>query len=103
MTFPQLKREHALQGQTPLGKNQLRLLDCFAKTTWIALGFALVCLSINGYAMVEVAHHPSSNIGKHGMTAFAIALWAVEVTLALLAFWLVRFAFSQPPRFLREP
>lgn len=79
---------------------RLSLADCFAKASWIALVFALVCLSIDAYAMLGLPHHPISPGGTHGVTLFAVMLWMVEIMLAILALWLVRFAFSQPPRFL---
>lgn len=89
--------------QTVIESRRLALIDCFGKATWMALGFALVCLGIDGYAMLELPHHPTSPGGTHGITVFAVSLWTIEIILALLAVWLIRFAFSQPPRFLREP
>ena len=87
--------------QTATESRRLALMDCFAKATWVALGFALVCLSIDGYAMFALPHHPTSPGGTHGVTVFAASLWTLEIILALLAVWLIRFAFSQPPRLLR--
>ncbi len=83
--------------------NRLALLDCFGKATWVALGFASLCLSVDAYAMFRLPHHPTVPGGTHGPTFFAVSLWTLEIVLALLALWLVRFAFSQPPRFLRQP
>ena len=82
---------------------RLALIDCFAKATWIALSSALVCLSIDGYAIFEVPHPLAFPHGMHGVSAFAIVLWTLEITIAVLALWLVGFAFSRPPRFLRQP
>ena len=89
--------------QTAIESRRLALIDCFGKAAWVALGFALVCLSVDGYAMFALPHHRASAVVTDGITAFAVSLWTIEIILALLAVWLIRFAFSQPPRFLREP
>ncbi len=93
------------KNKTPSEARRLALIDCFAKGTWIALGLALLCLSIDGYAMFELPHHQTTSFGDgtHGVTVFAVSLWTLEVVLALLSVWLVRFAFSRPPRFLQQP
>lgn len=98
-----MMRAASLPKQPATDSRRLALIDCFAKATWVALGFALVCLSIDGYAMFALPHHPISPGGTHGMTAFAVSLWTLEIVLALLAVWLIRFAFSQPPRLPRYP
>ena len=38
---------------------QLTLADCFAKASWLALGMALVSLSIDVYVMLGLPHHLS--------------------------------------------
>jgi hypothetical protein len=91
-----------MQEQTLVETCRLELVDCFAKATWIALGFAFVCLSIDAFAIFGYSHHATSLGRTRGGTVFTVALWALEILLALLALWLVRFAFSRPPRFLRE-
>ena len=91
------------QEQTRLETRRLALIDCFAKATWIALAFAVGCLCVDGYAMFGLPHHPSHPTMAHGVTVFAFSLWTLEILLALLALWLVKFAFSQPPRLLRQP
>ena len=89
--------------QTATESRCLALVDCFAKATWVALVFALVCLSIDGYAIFALPHHSTSPGGTHGMTVFAVSLWTLEIVLALLAVWLIRFAFSQPARLPQLP
>ncbi len=91
------------QKQPPADIRHLALVDCFTKATWVALSFALVCLGIDAYAMFGFPHHPTSPGNTHGVTLFAVALWTLEIVLALLALWLVRFAFSRPPRFPGQP
>ena len=78
-------------------------MDCFAKETWIALGVAVVCLSVDAYAMFGLPHHPTAEGAvHHGLTVFSVGLWTVQIVLALLALWLVRFALSRPPPFLPQ-
>lgn len=83
--------------------SELKLIDCFAKGTWIAFGLALVCLTVDAYAMFKLPHHRVLPGETHGATLFAVALWTLEIALALLGLWLVGFAFSRPPRFVPQP
>ncbi len=85
--------------QNPDEKRRAALVDCFTESTWVALGFALLCLTVDAIAMFVMPHHPTSG-GTHGMTVFAVVLWTLEIVLAILALWLIRFAFSQPARFV---
>ncbi len=90
-----------MQEDKPSEIRRLALVDCFAKATWIALAFASLCLTVDIYAMFWFPHHPVAEVGSHGPTVFAVSLWTLEIVLALLALWLVRFAFSRPPKFLQ--
>ena len=84
-------------------ETRLTLADCFAKASWIALGFAFICLSIDAWAIFGLPHHPISPGGTHGVTLFAVVLWTVEILLAIVALLLVRFAFAQPPQLVHRP
>ena len=88
--------------QRPSEKQKVALMDCFAKETWIALGVAVVCLSVDAYPVFRLPHHPTAKGADHGLTVFSVGLWTVQIVLAVLALWLVRFALSRPPRFLPQ-
>lgn len=79
---------------------QLALIDCFAKGTWIALGFALVALAVDAYAIFYMPHRPFVARGEmqHSGALFPVALWTLEITLAILALWLIGFSFSRAPK-----
>ena len=80
--------------------HQLVLIGCFAKATWTALGFAFVCLALDVYAIVFLPHHHRGVLGDlhPNKGAFPYLVWTLEIILALLALWLIRFAFSRGPR-----
>lgn len=88
--------------RSELDTRQLALIDCFAKGTWIALSLALVALAVDAYAIFYMPHRPFVAHGEtqHSGALFPVALWTLEITLAVLALWLVRFAFSRAPKFI---
>ena len=88
----------SMKKQTAGEIRRLALVDCFAKATWTALGFAAVCLIVDSYAIFGLPHHRASD-GTQGATVFAVTLWVLEIVLAILALGLVVFAFSRAPRF----
>ena len=96
---PKTRASKLAEERTLVEQRRVALSDCFAMSTWIALGFALLCLAVDGFAMFVMPHHPTSG-EPHGATVFAVTLWTLEIVLALLALWLVRYALSQPPRFI---
>ncbi len=96
-------RTASLQKRAAIENRHLALINCFAKATWIALGLALVCLSVDAYAIFDLPHHLVSAGGMHGVTPFSVWLWILEIALAVVALMLVWFAFSQPPRLDRQP
>lgn len=79
------------------GVGQSALVKFFTRETWLALGVACVCLLLDGYAVFRLPHHSAVHGGIHGATLFAVVLWMVEIVLAGVAGWLIRFAFSVPP------
>ena len=83
---------------TPVELRRLALMDCFAKASWIALGTALACLSFDAYTIFGISHHVSAS----GATLVQITIRVVQGALALLAFWLIRFAMLQPPHLRKQ-
>ena len=81
-------------------KRKTSLTNRFATATWIALALALVGLALDGHAIFQLPHR--SLRGSHRDTHFVV-LWAVEIAIALLALWLLRFAFSRSPRLVANP
>ena len=64
--------------------------------TWVAFVASVLCLSIDTYAIFTLPHR--SVRGAPSTSLFNVALWALEAVIALLALWLLRFAFSRIPR-----
>ena len=69
------------------------------KGTWILLGIAVVCLCVDVYAVFYQPHYPSTAPGEPYIKPLLspAVVWALEIALALLSFWLIRIAFTKIP------
>lgn len=87
--------------QTTPDIRQLASIDCLAKAKWIALVAALLSLAIDAYAIFWLPDYSSADRGvHHTATLFSAMLWTLESALAILALWLLRFAFMRPPQWI---
>jgi hypothetical protein len=92
-----------MKEQSTSDERQLALIDRFAKTTWVALVVASLCLAIDAYSMFWMPHHSAAGRGPyHAATLFSVTLWTLQIVVGILALWLFRFAFLRPPRLVSK-
>jgi hypothetical protein len=98
-----LHRVSQMKEDSTSDARQLALIDCFAKATWVALVASLLCLASDAYSIFWMPHRSASDRGPyHAATLFSVTLWTLQIAVAILALWLLRFAFLRPPRFVSK-